>query len=86
VLQTVVDDDKRGRVMSFYTMAFMGMAPFGSLLAGALAASIGAPRTLVVGGSLTILGALMFARKLKAMNEVLHPMYRKMGVMPEIDQ
>lgn len=86
VLQTIVDDDKRGRVMSFYAMAFMGMAPFGSLLAGALASAIGAPLTLVVGGGLTILGALLFARKLKAMNEVLHPIYRKMGIMPDIDQ
>jgi MFS family permease len=85
VLQTVVDDDKRGRVMSFYAMAFMGMAPFGSLFAGALASRIGAPRTLVVGGGLTILGALLFARKLKAMNEVLHPMYKKMDLSTEIN-
>jgi len=47
ILQTIVDDDKRGRVMSFYTMAFMGTAPFGSLLAGALASKVGAPTTLV---------------------------------------
>lgn len=85
VLQTVVDDDKRGRVMSFYTMAFMGMAPFGSLLAGALAARIGAPNTLVVGGVFTIAGAIVFARKLGTMREILHPIYRKMGIIPEIN-
>ncbi|HET6347170.1 MAG TPA: MFS transporter, partial [Myxococcota bacterium] len=50
LLQTLVEDDKRGRVMSFYTMAFMGTAPFGSLLAGSLAAHIGAPYTLLLGG------------------------------------
>jgi MFS family permease len=85
VLQTVVEDDKRGRVMSFYTMAFMGMAPFGSLLAGVLASKIGAPNTLIAGGGLTIVGALLFANKLKVMNEILHPMYRKMGIIPDIN-
>jgi MFS family permease len=50
VLQTIVDEDKRGRVMSFYTMAFMGTAPFGSLLAGIVAERIGAPHTLLFGG------------------------------------
>jgi hypothetical protein len=43
ILQTIVDDDKRGRVMSFYAMAFLGMTPFGSLLAGRLASQAGAP-------------------------------------------
>ena len=84
VLQTIVDDDMRGRVMSFFTMAFMGMAPFGSLLAGALASSIGAQRTLIIGGGFCVAGAALFATKLKAMKEILHPIYEKMGVMPEI--
>ena len=57
MLQTIVDDDKRGRVMSFYSMAFLGMTPFGSLLEGALANRIGAPRTLMIGGCLCIAGA-----------------------------
>ena len=59
ILQTLVDDDKRGRVMSFYTMAFLGTAPFGSLLAGGLADRIGAPHTLLVGGAGCILGAAL---------------------------
>jgi len=50
ILQTIVDDDKRGRVMSFYVMALMGMAPFGSLFAGSLASHVGAPNTLIIGG------------------------------------
>ncbi len=62
-LQTLVDDDKRGRVMSFYTMAFMGVAPFGSLLAGGLAHRIGAPHTLLLGGTACVAGAVLFAKK-----------------------
>src|SRR5262245_38988069 len=60
VIQTIVDDDKRGRVMSFYMMAFLGTAPFGSLIAGALSSRIGAPHTLLVGGVCCIAGALTF--------------------------
>lgn len=68
-LQTMVDDDKRGRVMAFYTMAFMGMAPFGSLIAGALAGTIGAPNTLMFGGAFCVIGALLFLRKLPELKE-----------------
>jgi len=59
-LQNMVDDDKRGRVMSFYTMAFMGMGPFGSLLAGGLASKLGAPWTVAVNGTACILAATLF--------------------------
>ncbi len=62
-IQTIVDDDKRGRVMSFYAMSFMGLAPFGSLLAGSMAKNIGAPNTLIVGGIICILGALTYASR-----------------------
>jgi len=64
VLQTITDDDKRGRVMSFYTMAIMGTAPFGSLMAGWLAKAIGTPVTILAGGIATIIGALFFLRRL----------------------
>jgi len=73
LIQTLVDDDKRGRVMSLYTMAFRGIAPFGSLLAGAMASKIGAPRTLLIGGAACILGALLFARNLPAIRAAMHP-------------
>lgn len=66
VLQTIVDEDKRGRVMSFYTMAFMGMVPFGSLLAGGLASLIGTPRTVMVGGLVCLLNALLFIQRISA--------------------
>jgi MFS family permease len=84
IIQTVVDDDKRGRVMSLFTMAFIGMAPFGSLFAGALASRIGAPHTLAIGGGFCVAGGIVFASRLKAMKEVLHPIYRKMGIIPDI--
>jgi len=72
LLQTIVDDDKRGRVMSFYAMAFMGTAPFGSLMAGGLAKIIGAPYTLLIGGISCILGALFFTRKLPEIAKTIH--------------
>jgi MFS family permease len=61
MLQTVVEEDKRGRVMSFYTMAFMGMGPFGSMLAGGLAKWLGAPVTVALGGGACVLAAIVFA-------------------------
>ena len=82
VLQTIVDDDKRGRVMSFYTMAFMGTAPFGSLLAGSLASKIGAPHTIMIGGVLCILGAIIFARNLPSLRRMIRPIYIQKGVIP----
>src|ERR1700720_3880624 len=63
IIQTIVEDDKRGRVMSFYAMAFVGMAPFGSLLAGTLAHAIGAPRTVMLSGACCIAGAAWFASR-----------------------
>jgi MFS family permease len=84
VLQTITDDDKRGRVMSFYTMAIMGTAPFGSLLAGGLAKIIGTPVTILAGGIATIIGALFFLRKLPELKTLVHPIYVKMGIIPEV--
>ena len=62
LVQTLVDEDKRGRVMSFYTMAFFGMAPFGALAGGAAAARIGAPATVAIGGALTLAAVALFLR------------------------
>lgn len=83
-LQTIVDDDKRGRVMSLYTMAFMGMAPFGSILGGALAHRIGVPATFVIGGAASIVGALLFAMKIPVLRPMVLPIYRRKGIIPEI--
>jgi MFS family permease len=84
VLQTIVDEDKRGRVMSFYTMAFMGTAPFGSLLAGTVAERIGAPHTLLFGGIGCLLGAVWFATSLPALRRDVRPIYVKIGILPEM--
>ena len=83
ILQTMVDDDKRGRVMSLYTMAFMGMAPFGSLAAGSLAGSIGAPNTLIIGGASCLIASLMFAKKLPSIREMVRPIYIRKGILLE---
>jgi MFS family permease len=82
IIQTIVSEDKRGRVMSYYTMAFVGMAPFGSLLAGTLAHAIGAPWTVIVNGSLVLLGAAWFATQLPAVRREILPIYREMGILP----
>jgi len=84
ILQTITDDDKRGRVMSFYTMAIMGTAPFGSLMAGALAKVIGTPITIFAGGISCIIGALFFLRKLPELRTIVRPIYIKMGIIPEV--
>jgi MFS family permease len=84
VLQTIVDDDKRGRIMSFYAMAFMGMAPLGSLMVGAMAGKIGAPSAVRIGGSLCILAAGIFATKLESIRQMIHPIYVQKGILPEV--
>ena len=84
VIQTIVDDEKRGRVMSFYTMAFLGTAPFGSLLAGALSTRIGASQTVLLSGMLCLAAAVWFARELPAIREVVRPIYVRMGILPEV--
>ena len=82
IIQTLVPEDKRGRVMSYYTMAFVGMAPFGSLLAGSLAHVIGAPWTVIVNGGAVLLGAAWFWTQLPAVRREIRPIYREMGILP----
>jgi MFS family permease len=83
LLQTIVEENKRGRVMSFYTAAVMGTMPFGSLLAGAVAARIGAPHTLLISGICCIVGALWFAKTLPSLRRDVHPIYVKKGILPK---
>ena len=82
ILQTIVDDDKRGRLMSFYTMSFMGMVPIGSFLAGALAHSIGAPATVRAGGMMCLAGSMLFAGRLKSIRAQVRPIYQEKGILP----
>ena len=83
VLQTIVDDDKRGRVMSLYAMSFMGAGPFGSLIGGSLASKIGAPGTSVIAGASCILGSFLFTKKLPLIREKVRPIYIKKGILSE---
>jgi MFS family permease len=84
VLQTIVTDEMRGRVMSLYATAFMGVAPFGSLLAGGLAQKIGAPETLIIGGTICMATAAAFAYKLPAIRKLARPIYVEKGIIPQV--
>jgi MFS family permease len=84
ILQTIVDEQQRGRVMSLYTTAFLGMSPLGSLVAGGLASAIGAPNTLRLGGACCILGAIGFASQLPKIRRHVRPIYTRMGILPAV--
>jgi MFS family permease len=86
IVQTIVDDNKRGRVMGFFAMAFMGTMPFGSLLAGGLARQIGAPATVILGGSLCVLVALLFAWLLPRLRPLIRPIYVARGILPPLPE
>ena len=81
VIQTLVPEEKRGRVMSYYTVAFVGMLPFGSLISGGLAHWIGAPATLLVTGSAVLLGGLAFWSQRAAMSTPIRKRYEELGIM-----
>jgi MFS family permease len=82
IIQALVPDDKRARVMSYYMMAFFGAAPFGSLFAGTLAERIGAPNTIIVTGLCCLAGALWFTLDLPKVRAVMRPIYQEMGLLP----
>ena len=82
VIQTLVPEDKRGRVMGYYTMAFVGSAPFGSLLAGGLAHWLGAPHTVIITGAFCLAGSLWFTLELPKVRAIMRPIYREMGLLP----
>jgi MFS family permease len=82
VIQSLVPEDKRARVMSYYTMAFFGAAPFGSLLAGALAHQIGAPYTVMVTGAFCLAGSVWFTLELRKLNAEIEPIYQRAGLLP----
>ena len=81
IIQTLAPEDKRARVMSYYTMAFVGMAPFGSLLAGGLAHWIGAPKTVMITGACCIVGAAWYTTELPKIRLVMRPIYEGMGLL-----
>src|SRR4051812_839216 len=81
IVQTITEEHLRGRVMAFYTMAFLGTAPLGSLLAGVLADRLGEPATIVLGGAACMLGAAWFATRLPRLRELVRPIYVRQGIV-----
>ncbi len=82
IIQALVAEDKRARVMGYYTMAFFGGAPFGSLLAGALAHRIGAPYTVMILGVFCVAGSLWFTLERPKIRELMRPIYQEKGLVP----
>jgi MFS family permease len=85
VLQTIVEENKRGRVMSLYTMAFFGMGPLGSLLAGCLAGTIGIAATFFCFGIVCVAGSLVFAALLPGLQKAVRPIYIRVGILPDVE-
>ena len=84
ILQTIAADDKRGRVMSFYTLANLGMNPIGSLLAGSVAAKIGVQATMIGAGAMCLAAAFWFYGQLPEIRRVIRPIYRELGILPTV--
>jgi MFS family permease len=80
ILQTIVEQRLRGRVMAFYAVAFLGTAPIGSLLAGVLADHIGAPMTILLGGVACLVGAIVFRLALPGLRPHIREVYAERGV------
>jgi MFS family permease len=85
-LQTVAEENKRGRIVSMYTMSYIGMAPFGSLLAGAIAQRLSATFTIALGGVTVMIAAALFAHQIPQFRELVRPIYRELGIIPEVAQ
>ena len=83
ILQTIVDEDKRGRVMSFMMLAILGTAPFGSLAIGGIAARIGAPVTVGLEAASCLAIALWFSGRVEEFHSAVRPIYARMGLVPE---
>jgi MFS family permease len=84
ILQTVVEDDKRGRVMSLFTMSFIGMAPFGSLIAGAITNTMGVRMALMIGGVSCLAGGILYTLALPKIRAQIRPIYVKKGIITEV--
>ena len=82
LLQTIADEDKRGRVMSFYAMSLMGTQPIGNLLAGTVASGIGIPHTLLIGGTLTVFSGIWFQLNRKSLRKYIRPIFINKGILP----
>ena len=84
LLQTISEESKRGRVMSFYAMAFRGMSPFGSLIGGGLGGWIGAPLTVIIGAAACLSSTLFYISKLAVVRLLVKPIYESLGILPQL--
>jgi MFS family permease len=84
ILQTIVEDDKRGRIMSLFTMSFLGVSPFGSLLAGSLANALGAPVTLIISGLVCVISGFLFVKQLPKLRLIVRPIYLAKKILPAV--
>lgn len=84
MIQTIADEDKRGRVMSFYAMALMGTLPIGNLLAGSMASGIGIRNTMLIGGLVTIISAFWFEHNRRSMRSTVRSIYREKGLVSSL--
>jgi MFS family permease len=82
IIQTIVDEDKRGRVMSLLAMSLFGTVPVGSLIAGALATRLGAENTILIGGAICAVAAGLFVRALPEVRRAVRPIYERIGILP----
>jgi MFS family permease len=82
ILQTIVEEDKRGRLMGFYTLSFVGTAPLGSILLGFLASRIGTAATILICGVACIGGSLVFSYLLPGLRQAVRPIYVRAGILP----
>ena len=81
MLQTIVEPDKRGRVMSFFTTAFIGMAPLGNFAGGALASRIGAPHSVLLAGTMCLVAAFWYIRHLPILRSHIRLIYAQLGIL-----
>ena len=86
VLQTIVEDRMRARVVSIYMMSFLGVTPLGALCAGMRAERIGPPTTLALGGTFTLLAAFAYWMNLGKIRQAIRPLYQKLGIVPRGDE
>ena len=81
MLQTIADEDKRGRVMRFYAMALMGASPIGNLIAGSIASGIGVEWTMLMAGAITLLSGIWFSMNRKSLRRYIRPIYVSKGIL-----
>ncbi len=86
ILQSIVDEEKRSRVMSYYTLFFIGIAPIGHYLAGWLAEHIGPPMTFVIGGGIALVTGIVFMLQMPSFRRHLRPVYVSRGIIPASEE